>query len=55
MYFCRELQQLGYTVWIDQEVIFDHYMMARTTARKHHETWAPAIQFESHTMVLACP
>ena len=53
MWFCRELQQRGYTIWIDQEVIFDHYMMARTTARKPQGTWQPAIQFETYAMVLA--
>ena len=53
MWFCRELQGLGYTVWIDQDLIFDHYMQAHMTARKHAGAWAPAIQFADHTLVLA--
>lgn len=53
MWFCRELQQLGYTVWIDQEIVLDHYMLAQTTARRHREAWVPAIKFDTYTLALA--
>lgn len=52
MYFCKELQDLGYTIWLDQTMIFDHYMLAQLTARKHDGTWTPAFQFDTHTIVL---
>ena len=42
--FCRELQKLGYTIWIDQEVIFDHYFINSITARKYQGKWAPALK-----------
>ena len=44
MTFCRELQSLGYTVWVDQEVIFDHHAPIAVTARKHAGKWVPAIK-----------
>ena len=54
MWFCHELQQLGYTVWLDRNIIFDHYMQARITARKYLGTWTPALKLDTHTVVLAC-
>jgi len=42
--FCRELQLLGYTVHVDQEVIFDHYFINSITARKYQGKWAPALK-----------
>lgn len=42
--FCRELQQRGYTVWIDQEVVFDHHAPVCVTARRHEGVWVPAIK-----------
>ena len=44
MTFCRELQGLGYTVWVDQEVIFDHHAPVAVTARRHAGKWVPAIK-----------
>lgn len=41
--FCREIQDLGYTVWVDQEVIFDHHVPVGITARKHNGVWTPAL------------
>lgn len=52
MWFCHELQALGYTVWLDQDIVFDHYMLMHVTARKVAHVWAPAIQFDRHTMVI---
>lgn len=42
--FCKELQTLGYTVWVDQDIIFDHYYMNCITARRHLGKWAPALK-----------
>ena len=42
--FCRELQSLGYKVWIDQDVIFDHHVPIAVTARRHAGKWVPAIK-----------
>ena len=52
MMFCHELQQLGYTVWVDQDVIFDHYFIVGVTARKHEGKYVPALRSGSTTMVL---
>ena len=52
MMFCHELQKLGYTVWVDQDVIFDHYFMVGVTARKHQGKWVPALKSGSQVMVL---
>ena len=52
MMFCHELQQLGYTIWIDQDVIFDHYFIVGITARKHEGKWVPALKSGATTMVL---
>ena len=43
MTFCHEIQSLGYTVWVDQEVVFDHHFTMGVTARKHQGKWAPAL------------
>lgn len=53
--FCEEIQKLGYTVNVDQEIIFDHMMPMCITARKHEGKWAPALQTSAEagqTMVL---
>lgn len=42
--FCRELQQLGYVIHVDQDVIFDHFTPMCVTARRHEGKWAPALQ-----------
>ena len=53
MMFCRELQQLGYTVWVDQEMIFDHHFIIGVTARKHKGKWVPALKSSNrHIIVL---
>ena len=44
MTFCKEIQDLGYTIWVDQEVIFDHHAPIAVTARKHAGKWVPAIK-----------
>ncbi len=50
--FCRELQQLGYTVYVDQEVIFDHFAPMCITARKHEGQWAPAMSAGTGAVVV---
>lgn len=52
MTFCRELQQLGYTVHVDCDVVFDHYFHVGVTARKHKGKWVPALKSGKMTMVL---
>ena len=52
MMFCREIQQLGYTVWIDQGVIFDHYFVVGVTARRHEGKYVPALKSGQTVMVL---
>ena len=52
MTFCHELQQLGYIIWIDRDVIFDHYFIVNVTARKHEGLWAPALKVAGTVMVL---
>lgn len=42
--FCRELQRMGLTVWIDQDVVFDHHAPICITARKHDGVWVPALR-----------
>jgi hypothetical protein len=51
--FCRELQQRGYSVWVDRDIIFDHYFINSITARKHHGKWCPALKcLNGETMVM---
>ena len=50
--FCHELQTHGYTVWIDQEIIFDHYFVIGVTARKHQGHWVPALKSGKQVVVL---
>jgi hypothetical protein len=52
MTFCRELQQRGYTVWVDCDVVFDHWFIMGVTARKHEGKWVPALKSGHSTVVL---
>ena len=53
MFFCHELQQLGYTVYVDQDLILDHYFITGVTARKYQGKWSPALKFgKKDVMVL---
>lgn len=52
MYFCKELQERGFNVWLDPTIIFDHYMLMSVTARRHNGKWVPALIAGSHVMVL---
>lgn len=54
MMFCHELQKLGYTVWVDQEVIFDHHFTMGVTARKFEGRWVPALK-SSNGRVMVLP
>ena len=44
MTFCKEIQDLGYTIYVDQDVIFDHHAPIAVTARRHAGKWVPAIK-----------
>lgn len=52
LHFCRKLQQLGITVHIDQDVIFDHWFIMGVTARKHQGQYVPALRIGDSVMVL---
>jgi hypothetical protein len=52
MTFCHELQQLGYKVWVDRDVIFDHYFYACVTAQRFQGKWVPALRVADKMMVL---
>ena len=52
MTFCRELQQKGYTVWVDRDIVFDHYCIVGITARRHEGKWVPALRSGPMVMVL---
>jgi len=52
MMFCRDIQQLGYTVWVDQDRIFDHHFIMGVTARKHEGVYVPALKSGTMTIVL---
>lgn len=51
--FCREAQQLGYDIWIDQEVIFDHHAPVCITAKKLEGQWVPSIKAGTGSVMLA--
>jgi hypothetical protein len=44
LYFCGELQRLGYTIWIDQDLVLDHHAPVCITARKHEGKWVPGLR-----------
>lgn len=52
MTFCHDLQTLGYTVWVDQDIILDHYFIIGITARKHEGKYVPALLSGKSTIVL---
>lgn len=52
LWFCRELQNLGYTIWVDRDTIFDHWFFVGITARKHEGFYVPALKTGAMTMVL---
>jgi hypothetical protein len=50
--FCREIQQLGFNIWIDQSTIFEHWFAMGITARKHEDKWVPALRSGAGFVVL---
>ena len=50
--FCKELQDLGYIVWIDQDIIFDHHAPICVTARRHNGNWVPALKTGANDVVV---
>jgi hypothetical protein len=52
MTFCRELQQRGYTIWLDCTQVLDHWFSIGLTARKHEGQWVPALDNNGHIAVL---
>jgi len=52
LWFCHEIQELGFTVWVDQDTIFDHWFALGITARRHEGKWVPALKSGAGTIVL---
>lgn len=52
IHFCKTVQDLGYTIWVDQDVIFDHWFIMGVTARRHEGQYVPALQSGKHIVVL---
>lgn len=52
MMFCRELQQLGETIYVDQDFVLDHYFICGVTTRRHYEKHVPALKFGGQVVVL---
>ncbi|MGH9876796.1 MAG: glycosyltransferase family 2 protein, partial [Nitrososphaerales archaeon] len=52
MTFCRDIQQAGYTVWIDQDQILDHFFVMGISARKHQGAYVPALLNGKNVIVL---
>lgn len=52
MTFCRDLQQRGFTVYVDTDEIFDHYFIIGITAKKHQGKYVPALRSGPQTLVL---
>lgn len=52
IWFCHELQDRGFTVWVDQDIIFDHWFHMGVTARRHNGKWVPALRSGAMTLVL---
>ena len=50
--WCREIQQAGFTVWIDQDYIFDHWFSLGISARRHEGKWVPALKSGLGAIVL---
>lgn len=50
--FCSEVQNLGFTVHIDQELIFDHHFPVAITARKFNGKWCPAFKTGSGSVMV---
>lgn len=52
MQFCHELQTRGYTVYVDQDSIFDHYMYMGISARRLNGQYVPALLCGGKVVVL---
>jgi hypothetical protein len=42
MWFCHELQTLGYDVWVDQDIILEHWGIVGITAVRQDGQYAPS-------------
>lgn len=43
MTFCMQLQELGYTIWIDCDQVLDHYFIMGATAQFHNNVRIPVL------------
>ncbi len=53
MTFCKELQDRGFTIWIDCDQILDHHAQFGITARKINGQWIPCL--DNNGQVAAFP
>jgi hypothetical protein len=53
IWFCHELQENGFKVWVDQDIIFNHWFFMGITARKYDGAYVPALI--SGAMVVVLP
>jgi hypothetical protein len=46
IYFCKELQDRGYTVWVDRDTIFEHCATYSITCTRRKDTgdWMPTLR-----------
>lgn len=52
MKFCRELQEMGEKIYIDQDFVLDHYFICGVTTRQHNGKHVPALKFGGTVIVL---
>jgi hypothetical protein len=52
LWFCHEMQELGFKVMVDRSMIFDHWFIVGVTARKHEGVYVPALKSGAAVLVL---
>lgn len=52
MYFCRELQRRGHTIYVDCDQILDHHFIMGISARKVNGEWVPTLDNNGQIAVL---
>ena len=52
VWFCKELQEHGYTVYIDQDIIFDHYWYMAASATQVNGRRVPSLKAAGFEVVL---
>jgi len=52
MTFCRELQQRGFTIWVDRDQLIAHYYVMGITAKRHDGQYVPALLNNAEVLLL---